>query len=403
MDNVVKVNINNVFASGSTYEVFSAYDSRSLTIRNLTAVNWTRNSFYFQNTTDANVQNLNIKSGKVKPSQVEIRESIIISSHNITIAKSLFSGSASYWTTTDIMWHRAVLEIIDSQVVMKNCSFENNNITPLKLTQTHLTVSGNLNFTNNTAYRGGAMILIHNNTLSLSENSRMTFVGKRAIDTGGAVYIVTSTYIYYYYATYTVCTNCFLNLNDHINSAKQLVFANNSAGQGGDVVYGGRMGYSCPPHYLSCLSKFLEISVINPKPLSPISSDPSRVCFCNKSGVPDCFTTYHPTVFYIYPGQKISISAVAVGKKFGMVAGSVYAQFLYIKQRAQLDLRELAQEVQHIHCNELSYTIFSPVENNHTILILTAVKRSITDIIVTQQIGQSRRERVEDIRIYRYM
>ena len=137
------------------------------------------------------------------------------------------------------------------------------------------------------------MILIHNNTLSLSENSRMTFVGNRAIDTGGAVYIVTSTYIYYYYATYTVCTNCFLNLNDHSNSAKQLVFANNSAGQGGDVVYGGRMGYSCPPHYLSCLSKFLEISVINPKPISPISSDPSRVCFCNKSGVPDCFTTYH--------------------------------------------------------------------------------------------------------------
>ena len=37
------------------------------------------------------------------------------------------------------------------------------------------------------------MILIHNNTLSLSENSRMTFVGNRAIDTGGAVYVVTRT------------------------------------------------------------------------------------------------------------------------------------------------------------------------------------------------------------------
>ena len=78
----------------------------------------------------------------------------------------------------------------------------------------------------------------------------------------------------------------------------------------------------------------------------------------------------------------------------------MYAQFLYSKQRAQLDLRESAQEVQHIHCNELSYTIFSPVENNHTILFLTAVKRSITDKIVTQQISESRRERVEDIPVY---
>ena len=45
-----------------------------------------------------------------------------------------------------------------SQVQMENCSFETNNITPLKLTQTRLTVSGTLNFTNNTAYRGGGMV-----------------------------------------------------------------------------------------------------------------------------------------------------------------------------------------------------------------------------------------------------
>ena len=123
---------------------------------------------------------------------MENREGLIISS-NITIQNSSFSGSTSYWTTTDITRQRVVLEIYDSQVEMANCSFVNNNITPLKLTETRLTVSGNLNFTNNTAYRGGAMILIHNNTLSLSENSRVTFVGNRAIDTGGAVYVVTRT------------------------------------------------------------------------------------------------------------------------------------------------------------------------------------------------------------------
>ena len=184
---------------------------------------------------------------------------------------------------------------------------------------------------------------------------------------------------------YMICTNCFLSLHGISNSVKQLIFTNNSAGQGGDVVYGGRMESTCPIDaynildYSSCLSRFLEVSVINPKTLSPISSEPSRVCFCNKSGTPDCLPLSHPTVFSIYPGQKISVSAVVVGQNFGTVAGSVFAQFFYSKPTPQLDVRESAQEVQHVHCNHLVYTILSPLEDYHTVLILTAVKRSIAE------------------------
>ena len=85
-------------------------------------------------------------------------------------------------------------------------------------------------------------------------------------------------------------------------------------------------------------------------------------------------------MFSVYPGQKISISAVVVGKNFGTVAGSVFAQFLNSKPIPQLDVRESAQEVQHIQCNQLTYTILSPLERYHTVLILTAVKRSIAEI-----------------------
>ena len=45
---------------------------------------------------------------------------------------------------------------------------------------------------------------------------------------------------------YMICTNCFLSLHGISNSVKQLIFTNNSAGQGGDVVYGGRMESTCP-------------------------------------------------------------------------------------------------------------------------------------------------------------
>ena len=223
------------------------------------------------------------------------------------------------------------------------------------------------------------MIFIHNNTFSLSENSTATFVGNRAVDTGGAIYIVTSTYEV---TLYIVCTNCFLGLDDYINYENQLIFTNNSAGQGGDVLYGGRLGHTC--HFFSCLNQFFEMSIINPKTLSPISSDPSRVCYCNKSSIPDCWTLYHPTVFSVYPGQKISISAVVVGQNFGTVVGSVFAQFLNSKPIPQLDVRESAQEVQHIHCNQLTYTIFSPGEDYHTVLVLTAVKISINEFFTKE-------------------
>ena len=191
MSSVSDVNISNLYVSGGSYQIYSVNTSL-LSINNLTALNCTKNIFRFLHTTDTTVQTLISNPGKAKNSQMENREGLIISS-NITIQNSSFSGSTSYWTTTDITRQRVVLEIYDSQVKMTNCSFVNNNITPLNLTETHLTVSGNLNFTNNTAYRGGATILIHNNTLSLSENSRVTFVGNRAIDTGGAVYVVTRT------------------------------------------------------------------------------------------------------------------------------------------------------------------------------------------------------------------
>ena len=405
MDSVLNVNISYVHVSGGIYRVFTAYASRLLSIKNITAVNWAVHSFYFHLTTNATVQNLMIKPGKIENSHVDGSEGLIISS-DITIENALFSGSSSYWRTMYITQQPAVLEIYDSQVKMANCSFENNNITPLKLTETRFTISGNLNFTNNTAYNGGGMILIHNNSVFLSANSMVTFVGNRAIDTGGAVYIVTTNFYInrgLILDNYKSCINCLLNFKASSNSAKQVRFTNNSAGQGGDAIYYEKiMGSICISYpYDYCLIGFLEISVINPKTLSPISSDPSRVCICNQSGIPDCLKLYHPTRFSIYRGKKISISAVVVGQNFGTVAGTVLAQFLYNKDlpQPQLDLRQSAQEVQHIRCNQLVYTIFSSVENSNTVLILTVAKRSIieTNKVGSKQIGKNRNGRIDDI------
>ena len=152
---------------------------------------------------------------------MESSQGLISLSHNITMENTLF---ISHSITTDITQQPAVLETYMSQVQMENCSFENNNITPLKLTKTRLTVSGTLNFTNNTAYRGGGMVFFHDNYLTLSENSRVTFLGNRATDTGGAMYIVTSPIHYTrhdFIQDNRMCLESFfLNFLDKNNSVK---------------------------------------------------------------------------------------------------------------------------------------------------------------------------------------
>ena len=103
---------------------------------------------------------------------------------------------------------------------------------------------------------------------------------------------------------------------------------NNSAGKGGDILYGGHVFHGLDGDW-NCLLGFKNISNISQNGLSLITSDPSRVCLCNRSGQPDCLIVADPTQHSIYPGQSINISAVVVGQDFGTVSGSVYAQFLH--------------------------------------------------------------------------
>ena len=81
------------------------------------------------------------------------------------------------------------------------------------------------------------MVFFHDNYLSLSENSRVTFIGNRATDTGGAMYIVTSPFHYTrhdFILDNRMCfESCFLKCFDRNNSVKQLILTNNSADQGG--------------------------------------------------------------------------------------------------------------------------------------------------------------------------
>ena len=121
-------------------------------------------------------------------------------------------------------------------------------------------------------------------------------------------------------------TDCFVCVEGSRSHA-QLTFINNTAGKGGDVLYGRLvvLGYDGD---WNCLLSLKNISNMSEQSgLSLISSAPSRVCLCNDAGQPDCLTVADSTTCVMYPGQTITIPVVVVGQDFGTATGSVFAQF----------------------------------------------------------------------------
>ena len=139
-------------------------------------------------------------------------------------------------------------------------------------------------------------------------------------------------------------TTCFLKVDDESMFEKRLIFTNNTANKGGDIIYGGQIALGWNKGR-NCLLNFMNVSSISPTGLSPISSAPSRVCICTSNGMPDCLTVFDSVKQAVYPGQTINISAVVVGQEFGTVVGSVFAQFLQVYNAPQLDSWQYTQDV----------------------------------------------------------
>ncbi len=92
-------------------------------------------------------------------------------------------------------------------------------------------------------------------------------------------------------------------------SHTRFTFANNSAGSGGDILYGGLVALGMPMYIKkNCLKSFKKFSNISQSSLSLISSDPSGVCFCNGTKQPDCLTVFYPMPHAIYTLVRLSTS-----------------------------------------------------------------------------------------------
>ena len=101
-------------------------------------------------------------------------------------------------------------------------------------------------------------------------------------------------------------TKCFIRVEGS-RSDTRLVFVNNTAGKGGDVLYGGLVALGWDGDW-NCLLSFKNISDMSQQSdLSPITSNPSRVCFCNDTE-PDCLTVANPKTYPVWTDHHNSCS-----------------------------------------------------------------------------------------------
>ena len=310
---------------------------------------------------------------------------IVHMSKDIYFAETLFSGLSSSCTicsSADPTSQPAIVELYNSSVAVYNCSFTQNTISAIKAIGSEVTFSGEMTFSHNRALTGTALIFARSSTLILTENCKVSFIENSASSIGGVIYINTEES---YMSSMTLNdlkdhnrvgslttsrTECFI----HVQGSRfdtRLVFINNTAGKGGDVLYGGLVALGWDGDW-NCLLSFKNISDMSQQNgLSTITSNPSRVCFC-KGAEPDCLTVADPKTHHIYPGQTITIPAVVVGQDFGTVTGSVYAKFINTSFNVEMEHGQNVANINQSQCSSIEYTIFSQNEVFETIMVLAA-------------------------------
>ena len=321
-----------------------------------------------------------------------------INTVNIFLYDSLFCNMAVPSTassTLDPINLPAVITLYSSTLTITDCTFTRNKISSIKMISSNITICGKVLFKNNIAYLGTALIFAKNSLLIPSGNSNIRFESNYAINYGGVFYITTEESLEISKSLQgiiqmneessliTSSTKCFVHIGGSRSHAR-LTFINNTAGKGGDVLYGGLVALGYDEDW-NCLLSFKNISDMSEQSgLSLISSAPSRVCLCSETGQPDCLTVADPTTHFIYPGQTITIPAVMIGQDFGTTTGSIFAQFLHTTNTTDsvdIERRQYSIEIGQTQCSNLEYSVFSQSENFEAVLVLTQDHREISHLM----------------------
>ena len=200
---------------------------------------------------------------------------------------------------------------------------------------------------NNMAFRGGAQYFDVNSNFSLHLKAHVHFQDNSATEFGGAIYVADEPYQ----------SECFFHIqNDQLLDLNTtlLVFENNTAQVRGSVLYGGLLN-KCnftSNRYTSALQLFNKsISQRNGDKDYSISSDPSQLCFCNKS---ELICTKVSQSRTIYPGQQVEVSVIVIDQ-----AGSAIPALIHttIQSGHSREMSEIVSYETGRNCTSRNYSV----------------------------------------------
>ena len=278
------------------------------------------------------------------------------------------------------------------QLTIENSEFHDSSSTAITLYSSFTILSGNVDFVNNNGTKGGALALI-GSTLIIKSDTSVVFRNNHAYETGGAIYAdnveprvnLKGFRSYCFYMLELNATNVLANLT------QALTFENNMATLGGNHIYGATLKSDCVSssfcHGDYCRFSFETIRTTfkfdrdSNTSWSAVSGDPSRLCICDSSGLPQCTNT--SMILFsdieVFPGQPFVISAVLIGGDFGTTIGTVYAHIHNSNSRLGKPEEYTQLVVNNAKCTDLQYSLWS--NSSSEIIYLTATKMTPDSLI----------------------
>ena len=253
-----------------------------------------------------------------------------------------------------------------SGVLIEDSTISNNTCTGLSVVWSSVIFGGNVTISGNRGTDGGGMIMCDNSFMILRANTTLLLQENAASHAGGGIFAEDS------------CLQseppCFFQLDIEIYRVKSLNktvhvhLVNNTAEYAGSAIYGGSVDYCYLFPQLepdlnqpgSKMFKSIFKTVHPPDDLSPISSEPYRVCFCSENDSmkelkSNC--SKRSIEKSVYPGDTLSLYALTVGQYSGSAYHTVLAT-LWNKSDSQLGHLETSQNSKK-NCSQFTYTVFS--------------------------------------------
>lgn len=292
-------------------------------------------------------------------------------STTVNIRDCLFEGNSDNVGNLQIIFLHAL-----SYVNITDSTFAKNRGTAIGIVESVVTFSGDVLFTNNFAYQGGALAM-KSSFINISDDTTIEFSNNSVTQFGGAIYILNP--LFYLQSEYSTRQLCFYQPISRYFKGIELRFYNNSAQNGGDNIYGTSIKNYCKAEKFrlndSELNEWHNVFNFTDEPKSSISSNPMRVCLCNEDGLPQCAN--EQGIFdrnnYFFPGESFNISVVIVGAEFGTTIGQVFANVVFNHENETKSFGSESQSIQYVtsndKCTNLTYSIWS--SNTYEIMYLT--------------------------------